>query len=120
MLTYIPAVELVTSTVTVQLAPAPTVPALRVMVLPAGVAVRVPPQVVEAPFGVATVTPVGRLSVKASPVTAIGLAVLSMVSVSVVVAPSAMGLGAKLFVKTGTECAVSTVLLSVALLLPGW
>ena len=65
-------------------------------------AVNVPPvQVVAAPDGVATVTAAGRLSVKSRIVAATMVPLLSIVKVSVLVPPTAMGLGAKLLAKTG-------------------
>src|SRR5437762_8164486 len=63
-----PAVKPVTSTETVQLALAASVPPDRLTLEEPSVAVGVPPQVLFTLLGVATMSPAGRLSVKAMPV----------------------------------------------------
>lgn len=50
------------------------VPPLRLMLFEPAVAVKVPPHVLVAPLGVATTTLAGRVSAKATPVAATGLA----------------------------------------------
>ncbi len=62
----------------------------------------VPPvQVVEALAGVATTTPVGRLSLKPRAVAFIALVELSMVNLRVLVSPWPIPFGAKTFAKVG-------------------
>ena len=80
-----PAVVPVTFTLSVQLLLIGSVPPARVMLPEAAVAVGVPPQVFANPFGVAITRPVGRASLKATPVRATGL-VAGLVIVKVNVA----------------------------------
>jgi hypothetical protein len=78
----------VTFTTTVQVAPGVVIlPPVRVMLLPPAVARAVPPQLLESPlFGVATSSPEGSVSVKATPIKATVLAAgLVMVKVNEVV-----------------------------------
>ena len=67
---YVPAVFDVTSAETVQLAPAASFPAVRLIVPDPGAAVRtlVDPQVPFVPFGLSTTRPAGSASVNAIPV----------------------------------------------------
>jgi hypothetical protein len=80
----------VTLTTTVQLEFAAAVPPDKVTVLDPAIAVSVPPQELVSPFGVATESPEGRVSVKASPVSGIEVLELPMVKVRVVVPLSGM------------------------------
>ena len=85
----------VTLTVTVQLAPAPTLPPLSATLEPPAVADAVPlPHVVEA-FGVLpAVTPLGNVSVNATPVSATAFAaVFATVIVKTDVPPTEIGVG---------------------------
>ena len=67
-----------------------------------------PPVQVVASFGVgATTTPAGSVSVKSSPMTSTGLAVLVIVNVRVLTPPFAIAAGAKDFVNTGGDRTVS-------------
>ena len=91
----------VTSTVTVQVSPAPTLPPLKVIVPPPSAAVTMPStQVVEAFAGSAIATAPGKTSVKASSVT-VPPALLPMVKVRVVVLPGPIVLGENAFEKAG-------------------
>lgn len=100
-LVWVPAVELVTSTVMVQLADAATVPPLKVTTLVPAAAVRVPPQALALLAGVVTTIAAGRLSVNANAVAATVLAVLSIVKVRVLVAPKMIGSGENTLAKVG-------------------
>ncbi|MEZ5584471.1 MAG: hypothetical protein R3F37_18430 [Candidatus Competibacteraceae bacterium] len=93
----VPAVLLVTSTVTVQVVPLPpTTPPVSVMIVPPSGAVRVPPrspmQSEEAFAGLAIVTAAGRLSVNARPVAGTE-SLLVIVKVNVLTLPGPMVLG---------------------------
>jgi hypothetical protein len=90
LLFFTPAVVPCTLTTTVQLALAAIVPALRVIEPEPAVAVTVPLQVLLSPFGVATTRPAGRVSVKATPLSATPVLGLVMVNVSDVVPFSGM------------------------------
>jgi hypothetical protein len=90
LLFFTPAVVPCTLTTTVQLPLAAIVPALRVIEPEPAVAVTVPLQVLLSPFGVATTRPAGRLSVKATPLSATLVFGLVMVKVSDVVPFSGM------------------------------
>src|ERR1700704_5648251 len=69
-------------------------PPVRLMLVEPATAVAVPPQVFERPFGVETTSPVGSVSVNATPVSATVLAAgLVMVKVSVVVPFSGIVVG---------------------------
>lgn len=95
-----PATAVVTATVTVQLPLAGIVPPEKLRdVLPL-VGVHVPPQVVEAPVGFATVIPEGRSSVKLALVSAIWFGLVS-VKVSEDVPLAAMTLGVNALVSVG-------------------
>jgi hypothetical protein len=86
VLFFTPEVVPVTFTVTLHELLTATVPPLKLTLPLAAVAVAVPPQVLVSPFGVATTIPLGRLSVKAMPVSATVFAAgLVMVSVKLVV-----------------------------------
>ena len=74
-----------------------------------------PVQVVEALAGVATTMPVGRLSVKSSPVASTTLALLSMLKLSVLTAPSATVAGAKALPNSGASSTVKVALATPAL-----
>src|SRR5512146_865471 len=102
VLTYVPAAEEVTLTLTVQLLLVATVPPVSEMLPDPAVAVAVPPQVLVSPFGVATISPAGRLSVTAAPVSAAALAAgLVMVRVKVEVPLTAMAAGLKALAMEG-------------------
>ena len=102
VLLCVPAVLLVTFRLTIQLEFAPTLPPLRLMVVPPGGAVSVPSvQVVMALAGVAINTLAGKVSVKAKAVTPVPEAVLSMVKVRVLAEPGPMVLGEKALLKVG-------------------
>jgi hypothetical protein len=89
-----PTVDDVTLTVTVQLAPAATLPVVYVTVPPPSTAVKVPSeQVVAALAGVASVTFAGKLCVKAKSVAGAASAVLFIVYVRVEVPPGPRLLG---------------------------
>src|SRR5579863_5879202 len=90
VLVYWPETLPATFTTIVQLAFVAMLPPVRLMVVLPAVAVAVPPQVLESPCGVATTSPVGSVSVKATPVSATVLAAgLVRVKVNVVVPLSA-------------------------------
>lgn len=93
-----PAVVAVTVAVTVQFAPAASVPPVNESVLGA-VRVNVPAHCTDDPE--VTVSPAGKVSVKATPLTATLALGLVTVKVSVDVAPTATVLGAKLLVMVG-------------------
>lgn len=116
--TYVSARTEVTSTEMAQLAPVGT-PAPDRLTLPApAAAVTVPPvQELETLGAVATVTPVGKVSLKAAFAAATGLLVLSSVKVRVDVAPCCMDDGENALVKPKGSGAETTVSPSVALLL---
>jgi len=77
-------------------------PLLRVMVLLPAVAVTVPlPQAPVSPFGVATTTPAGRLSVNAMPLSALAVFGLVMVKLSVLLVFNATLVGLKLLLMVG-------------------
>ena len=94
VLVYWPDAVPVTFTTRVQLALAAMLPPVREMLVEPATAVAVPPQVFERPFGVETTSPVGSVSVNATPVSATALAAgLVIVNVSEVVAFKAMPAG---------------------------
>src|SRR5258708_18448532 len=83
-------------------------PLLRVMVLLPAVAVTVPlPQAPVSPFGVATTTPAGRLSVNAMPLSALAVFGLVMVKLSVLLVFNATLVGLKLLLMVGGATTVS-------------
>ena len=87
VLVYCPDAVPVTFTTRVQLVLTAMLPPVREMLVEPATAVAVPPQVLERPFGVETTSPVGSVSVNATPVSATVFAAgLVMVKVSVVVA----------------------------------
>jgi hypothetical protein len=116
VLVYTAAAALVTLTVTVQVELMATVAPLSAMLpLPATAATDPKLQLVVAPVGVATTRPLGSVSLKATPVSEVGLVLgLPMVKVSVEVPLMAMLVGEKLVLKVG---APTTSVLSVAALL---
>src|SRR5258708_1337503 len=116
VLSFDPLLVAVTSTATVQLAPPPTEPPLKVRLVAAAAGVHVPAQVVLA-FGVAaTCTPAGRESVNASPVNAVLPFGLVIVKVSVLTPPTLIGFGANAFPMLGAMIEVLTVRASVPVL----
>ena len=84
VLFFTPAVVPVTLTEIVQELPAESVPPDKLIVLEPAVAVTVPPQVLLTPGGLATSSPEGRLSVKATLLSAIVVFGLLIVKVRVV------------------------------------
>ena len=76
VLVFGPTVVPMTSTETVQLDPAATVPRARAMELEVGTAVTAPPHEPVTPFGVATISPLGSASVKPMPVSAVAFGLL--------------------------------------------
>ena len=101
-LAWRPAAVVVTSTVTVHAILAPTAPKIRRIKVEPGMASTVPAQLLEAPFGLATTIPIGRVSVKSrQSMASLRFTVLSMENVSVLLAPNATGFGKKDLVKPG-------------------
>ena len=90
VLFLVPAVVPVTFTVIVQDPPAARPPLASATLPDPAVAVTVPPHVFASPFGVATTSPVGSVSVKPTPVSAVGAFGLVSVNVNAVVAFRAM------------------------------
>src|SRR3954471_11318360 len=113
LLFFTPAVVPCTLTETVQLALVASDAPERLTEPEPATAVTVPLQVVLSPFGVATTRPAGRLSVKATPVSAIVVFGLLMSNVSEVVPFSGMLAAPKPLVIDG---GVATVTLAVAVL----
>ena len=96
-----------TAAVTVQVPPlAAIVPPLNEIVLPPGVAVAAPPQVVATLLGEATLSPAGKVSVKAVPVAA-DVPVLPSVIVIVEVPPTVIDDGEKVLFTVTAACAVA-------------
>jgi hypothetical protein len=112
-----PVTTLVTVTVTVQVAPAASVPALRANVFAWVAAVTAPvPQVVAASGTAATSTPAGNASVNASDVNAIAPGdALAIVTVRIDVPPLTIDAGAKAFASVSFRVPVTV---SVALAVP--
>ena len=110
---FTPAVVPCTLTETVQLALAAKVPAERLMLPEPATAVTVPLQVLFNPLGVATTRPAGKLSVKATPLSATPVFGLVMVKVSDVVPFSGMVVAPNALAMDG---GVTTVRLAVAVL----
>ena len=96
-----PIVELVTFTDTVQLLFGGMVPPDKLIAPEPDVAVVVPPHVDASPFGVATVTPVGSVSLKAAPVNGVAKLELVNVNVRVEFLPAAIVGGVKALVSVG-------------------
>lgn len=114
VLTKAPAVVPVTFTTTVQELAVATLPPVRLMLVPPAVAEGVPPQLLVKAFGLATTTPVGNVSLNATPASATVFAAgLVMVKVSVLVPFSGIELGLKTF---AIEGGATTVRLAVAVL----
>jgi hypothetical protein len=91
---YWPSAAPLRFTAMVQLLLAAMVPPVRLMLPEPAAAVAVPLHVLVSPFGVDTTSPVGRVSLKATPVSATALAAgFVIVKVSVVAVPGATGLG---------------------------
>src|SRR5579859_3618747 len=106
----------VTFTTTVQEVFTAILPPVRLMLVDPATAVAVPPQVLDSPFGVATTSPMGSVSVKATPASATVLAAgLVMVRVSVVVPFNGMLVGLKALAITG---GATTVMGAVLLVVP--
>lgn len=102
LLTYDPASELVTFTLTVQELLTATVPPLRTALTVPASAVAVPPQVLARSLGVATTRPAGKLSVNPMPVSDTVLAAgFVIVIVRVLVALGAIPDGLKFLVAAG-------------------
>src|SRR5882757_9445802 len=96
VLVYCPDAVAVTFTTRVQLVLTAMLPPVREMLVEPATAVAVPPQVFERPFGVETTSPVGNVSVNATPVSATVFAAgLVMVKVRVVVPFSGIVVGLK-------------------------
>ena len=97
----------VTSTLTVQLAPAATEPPDRLTTPEPAAAVSVPLQPLLLLAGVATSMPAGRLSVKSSVVAATGLLVLLITKLKVETPPAAIAAGEKDLLNVGATVALS-------------
>lgn len=96
VLVYWPDAVPVTFTTRVQLVLTAMLPPVREMLVEPATAVAVPPQVFERPFGVETTSPVGNVSVNATPVSATVFAAgLVMVKVSAVVPFNGIVVGLK-------------------------
>jgi hypothetical protein len=110
----------VTATLTVQVAPAASVPPLSPSVLPAAVAATTPPQLVVVAGVAATTTLAGNVSENVTLVSAIApTAVFASVTVNVDVPPIAIGLGENAFVTVMLGAAtVSVAVAGVALVAP--
>ena len=113
LLFFVPSVVPWTFTATVQELLAASVPADRLTMPEAAVAVVVPPQVLDKPLGVATTRPAGKVSVNAKPVKLVPVLELVMVKVSEVVPLSVMVGAPKALVMLGAATTVR-----VAVLLP--
>jgi hypothetical protein len=101
-----PAVVPCTLTETVQLAPAASVPAVRLILPEPATAATVPLQVLFNPLGVATTSPAGKLSVNAMPLSATPAFGLLIVNVRLVVPFSGMLAAPKALVMDGGEATV--------------
>src|SRR5438874_2050775 len=89
-------------------------PPVKLMLVDPATAVAVPLQVFDNPFGVATTSPVGKVSVNATPVSATVLAAgFVIVKVSVVVPFSGMLVGLNALAITGGATTVRTAVLLV-------
>ena len=97
-------------TATVQELLAASVPADRLTMPEAAVAVVVPPQVLDKPLGVATTRPAGKVSVNAKPVKLVPVLELVMVKVSEVVPLSVMVGAPKALVMLGGLATVRVAL----------
>lgn len=113
VLFFVPAVVAVTLTLKVQEPPPIIEPPVRETEVAAATGVKVPPQVLVAPGVAATSVPAGKVSEKATPVSAIRVLGLLMVKVKVVTPPTAIGSGEKFLLMEGGEM---TVRVSVAVL----
>ena len=102
-----PVVEPVTFTVSVQDAPAASVTPLKLTTPEPAVAVAVPPHVFESPFGLVTVRPAGKLSVKLTPVRAVPVLGFRIENVNAVDEPVKMGFAVKDLAITGGSITVS-------------
>jgi len=108
VLTLLPAVLAVTSTFTSQLPPIAMLPLARLIVPEPAVAVNVPPQVLLVFGTLATTTPLGNVSLTATPVRATVLAAgLVMVRVRVDVPPTRMPVGPNALTMVGGATAVN-------------
>lgn len=116
VLFIVPAAVPVTFTERVQLVPAAMAPAVRLTVTEPAVAVGTPPQVLANPLGVATTKPAGKLSVKATPVSAVVPFGLLIVNVSEVVPLSGMLAAPNALLMVGGD---TTVRVAVLLVAPG-
>src|SRR6266849_4932579 len=115
VLDLVPAVLPVTFTLMVQGLLSAILPPLRLMLLLAAVAVRVPPHVLLAPFGVATISPETRVSEKATPLKAVPVLGLVMVNVTLVEPLSGILLAPNALVMVG---GATTVRAAALLVLP--
>src|SRR5579859_3780676 len=105
----------VTFTTTVQEVFTAILPPVRLMLVDPATAVAVPPQVLDSPFGVATTSPMGSVSVKATPASATVLAAgLVMVKVSVVVPFNGIDAAPKALAIEGGATTARTAVLLVA------
>jgi len=113
VLDLVPAVLPVTFTLMVQGLLSTILPPLRLMLLLPAVAVRVPPHVLLAPFGVATISPETRVSEKATPLKAVPVLGLVMVNVTLVEPLSGILLAPNALVMVGGATTVSVAVLLV-------
>src|SRR5688500_10826803 len=91
------------STEMVQEALAAKLAPLKLMLEEPAVAVTVPLQVLDNPLGVATTSPLGRVSEKDTPLRALPALGLARLKVSVLVSPSAIDAGEKLLESVGAS-----------------
>ena len=115
VLDLVPAVLPVTFTLMLHELLSAIPPPLRLMLLLAAVAVRVPPHVLLAPFGVATISPETRVSEKATPLKAVPVLGLVMVNVTLVEPLSGILLAPNALVMVG---GATTVRAAALLVLP--
>ena len=118
MFVTVPGVELVTSTVTWQLASAAILPPLRLRLPPPATAVTVPPHVFVVPGGVSFTTPPGYVSVNATPVNPIPVFGFTIVIVIVEVPPDGIVSGLNIFVTVGARIVTVRSSLAGAALFP--
>jgi len=102
-----PAVLPVTSTESAQEAPAVKLTPVKLTVEEPAVAVAVPPQLFDKPFGVATTNPPGKVSIKVIPVSVVAELGLLIEKVRLVGLPVKMGFAVKDLAMTGGAITVS-------------